>query len=158
MDKKELWHEMLTTYCSRMHYTGLTLPNMIGAYYYYCKFNYEDYDLSSSNCVFRVLDDISNSLKDMGVLIRYCGHIRKYVLSPLEDKNMQHPKLNDRIFLQMYDLHLQTNSSSMEDLAEYLYSLHQKEIMEKNFSLKNGIWQPLSNIEREYIDNIIHSL
>ena len=90
MDKKELWHEMLTTYCSRMHYTGLTLPNMIGAYYYYCKFNYEDYDLSSSNCVFRVLDDISNSLKDMGVLIRYCGHIRKYVLSPLEDKNMQH--------------------------------------------------------------------
>jgi hypothetical protein len=94
----------------------------------------------------------------MGVLIRYCGHIRKYVLSPLEDKNMQHPKLNDRIFLQMYDLHLQTNSSSMEDLAEYLYSLHQKEIMEKNFSLKNDIWQPLSKIELEYIDDIIHSL
>ena len=158
MNKKELWHEMLTTYCSKMHYTGLTLPNMIGAYYYYYQSNHKDYDLSSSKCVFRVLYDITNSLKDTGVLIRYCGHIRKYVLSSLKDKNMQHPILNDRIFLQMYDSQLKTNSSSLENLAEYLYSLHQKEIMEKNFSLKNGIWQPLSNIEREYIDNIIHSL
>lgn len=158
MNKKELWHEMLTTYLSKMHYTGLTLPNIIGAYYYCYQSNHKDYDLSSSECVFMVLDDITNSLKDMRVLIRYCGHIRKYVFSCLEDKNMQHPKLNDKIFLQMYDSHLEMNSSSMEDLAEYLYSLHQKEIMEKNFSLKNGIWQPLSNIEREYIDNIIHSL
>ena len=58
----------------------------------------------------------------------------------------------------MYDSQLKTNSSSIENLAEYLYSLHQKEIKEKKFSLKNGIWQPLSNIEREYINNIIHSL
>ena len=98
MDKKELWHEMLTTYCNRMHYRGLTLPNIIGAYYYYYQSNHKDYDLSSRKCVFRVLDDITNSLKDTGVLIRYCGHIRKYVLSSLKDKNMQHPKLNDRIF------------------------------------------------------------
>lgn len=158
MNKKELWHEMLTTYCCKMHYTGLTLPNMIGAYYYYYQSNHKDYNLSSSECVFHVLDDITNSIKDMGVLIRYCGHIREYVLSCLEDKNKQHPKLNDKIFLQMYLPRLEMNSSSIENLAEYLYSLHQKEIMEKNFSLKNGIWQPLSNIELEYIDDIIHSL
>ena len=36
MEKKELWYEMLTTYRCLMRFeNGITLPNMIGAYYRY---------------------------------------------------------------------------------------------------------------------------
>ena len=137
-----------------MRYEGLTLPNMIGAYY--CHDN--AIDLSSSKCVAFVLEDIISSQKDMKVLIHCCANIRNYVLSPFIDKHSQLLKLDNKIFLHMYDPNLQKHSSSVNDLAEYLYSIHYKEITEKKFSFTEGVWQPLSNEELGHISAIIATL
>ena len=154
MEKKELWHEMLTTYCKKREYTGLTLPNMIGAYY--CFDN--TIDLSSSKCIAQLLEDITASQKDMVVLIQRCRNIGNYVLSPLIDKHSQLPKLNNKIFLHMYDPDLEKHSSSINNLAEYLYSIHHKEITEKKFSFIKPVWQPLSDEELKHIYSIIATL
>ena len=154
MEKKELWHEMLTTYCKEMRYTGLTLPNMIGAYY--CFDN--TIDLSSSKCIVQLLEDITASQKDMVVLIQKCVNIRNYVLMPFNGVHPQENKLNDKIFLNMNDRELNQHRFSVHDLAEYLYKLHQEEIMEHKFSFKDKDWHPLSNIELGHINAIISSL
>ena len=155
MEKKELWHEMLTTYCRLMHYeNGITIPNMIGAYYCFD----DTIDLASSECIVRVLDDITASQKEMEVLIQRCCNIGNYVLSPLKCKHHQHPKVNPKIYLNMYDTHLRKYRSDLGEIAEYLYSLHRDEIKAKEFSLTDNIWHSLSNIELGYINNIINSL
>lgn len=155
MRNKELWHEMLTTYCRLMRYeNGITLPNMVGAYY--C--NDKNIDLSSSKCIAHVLNEITNSQKDIDVLIQKCGNIHNYVLSIFKGKHLQLPKLNDKIFLSMYDIHLDQHRSSVNNLAEYLYSLHHEEIIAKKFSVTDGVWHSLSNTELRYINGIINSL
>ena len=154
MENNDLWYEMLTTYCYEMHYEGLTLPNMIGAYY--CFDN--TIDLSSSKCAAQLLEDITRSQKGIEVLIQKCGNIRHYVLKPFKGKHPQQNKLNDKILLNIYDSDLKQHSSNVDDLAEYLYSLHREEISTKNFSFTNDAWHPLSNVELGHINNIIHSL
>ena len=154
MEKKELWHEMLTTYCKKREYTGLTLPNMIGAYYCFD----DSIDLSSSKCIVQLLEDITASQKDMVVLIQKCVNIRNYVLMPFNGVHPQENKLNDKIFLNMNDRELNQHRFSVHDLAEYLYKLHQEEIMEHKFSFKDKDWHPLSNIELGHINDIISSL
>lgn len=154
MDRKELWYEMLTTYLHLMHYeNGLTFPNMIGAYYIYDP----SIDLLSSQCVVRVLEDIMDSQKNTEVLIQKCRNIQNYVLSTYKG-HPQQPKLNDKIYIGMYDNNLKQHSSSLKELAEYLYSIHHKEIIAKKFSVTNEVWHTLSNIEIRYINDIISSL
>lgn len=154
MENKELWHEMLTTYCYEMHYEGLTLPNMIGAYY--CFDN--TIDLSSSRCIVQLLEDITASQKDMVVLIQKCGNIHNYVLNSFNGTHPQENKLNNKIFLNINDRELNQHRLSIHDLAEYLYKLHREEIMEHKFSFRDEVWHPLSDIELGHINNIIHSL
>lgn len=155
MEKKELWYEMLTTYRNRLKYeNGITLPNMIGAYYHYDN----TIDLSSSQCVVRVLNDILASPQDVGVLINKCCNINNYVLSLLEETHLGHPNLNGRIFINLYDLDLKNHISSIDELGEYLYTLHRKEIVDRKFSVTDGIWNPLSHIETGHIHDIIKSL
>lgn len=155
MKRKELWHEMLTTYCHLMHYkNGITIPNMIGAYYYYDK----TIDLSSAQSVVRVLNDIVVNQNDMEVLIQKCGNIQNYVLSPLEKNGTNLPNLHNKIFVNLYDRNLFNHLSSVNELGEYLYSLYHKEIIAKKFSITDGVWHPLSNTEIEHINNIINSL
>lgn len=155
MDRKELWYEMLTTYLHLMHYeNGITLPNMIGAYHIYDP----SIDLSSSQCVVRVLEDIIDSQNNMKVLIQRCANIHNYVLSLLDEKHPQLYNLNDKIFIGMYDDNLKEHISSVDDLAECLYSIHYKEIITKKFSVTDGNWNYLSDIEIEYINDIIRSL
>ena len=154
MEKKELWHEMLTTYCKKREYTGLTLPNMIGAYYCFD----DSIDLSSSKCIAQLLEDITASQKDMVVLIQRCGNIGNYVLSPFKGMHPQHPKLNEKIYLGMYDKYLEKHSSDINMLAEYLYKLHREEIMEHKFSFEDEAWHPLTDTELRHINDIISSL
>ena len=146
MVNKELWHEMLTTFCRLMRYeNGITLPNMIGAYYCYDN----SFDLSSSQIA---------SQRDVKVLIQKCGNIQNYVFSLLEKSGTGLPNLNNKIFVNMYDLYLYNNLSSVNELGEYLYSLHHKEIIANNFSVTDGVWHSLSNTEIGHINNIINSL
>jgi len=155
MVNKELWYEMLTTFCRLMRYeNGITLPNMIGAYYCYDN----TIDLSSSQCVIRLLNDIIASQRDVKVLIQKCGNIQNYVFSLLEKSGTGLPNLNNKIFVNMYDLYLYNNLSSVNELGEYLYSLHHKEIIANNFSVTDGVWHSLSNTEIGHINNIINSL
>lgn len=155
MEKKELWYEMLTTYCRSMHYeNGITLPNMIGAYYYYDN----TIDLSSSQCIVSMLNEIINSQKDMGVLINRCSAIENYVLSLFKEKHSGNPNLKDKIFLNLYRSEIHSHLSSVDELGEYLYSLHHEEIMNKRFSFTNKIWTSFSDIEMKHIHNIIESL
>lgn len=155
MENKELWHEMLTAYCRLMHYeNGITLPNMIGAYYCYDN----TINLSSSQCVIHLLNEILTSQKDMEVLIQKCGKIKNYVFSPLEERCTKLPNLNNKIFVNLYDNNLFNHLSNVNELGEYLYSLYHKEIIAKKFSVTNGIWHPLSNTEIVHIKNIINSL
>lgn len=154
---KELWYEMLTTYRRLMHYGhGITLPNMVGAYYCYDN----SIDLSSSQCVVRVLNDILVSQRDMCVLISKCNDIKHYVLSELreDDKHPQQPNLGGRIFVNLYDTNLQNALSDINELGEYLYSIHRKEIIANKFSVTNDIWNQFSAIEMQYINNIIESM
>ena len=154
MEKKELWHEMLTTYCRLMRYeNGITLPNMIGAYYSYDS----SIDLSSSQCVIRVLSDILSSPKNVGVLINKCNNIHNYILS-ITDRCLNNPNISNKIFVGLYDSNLQTTFPSVNELGEYLYSIHREEIIGKNFSVTNGVWSPLSDIEKRFINNIIKYL
>lgn len=146
---------MLTTYCRLMHYdNGITLPNLIGAYYCYDN----SFDLSSSQSVVCVLNDIIVNQNDIDVLIQYCGNIKNYVLSPLEKRGTNLPNLHNKIFINLYDRNLLNHLSNVNELGEYLYSLYHKEIIEKKFSVTNGVWHPLSNTEIEHINNIINSL
>lgn len=154
MEKKELWHEMLTTYRNLMRYeNGITLPNMIGAYYLYDS----SIDLSSCQCVVRVLKEILDSRKAIGVLINRCNDIHNYILS-IADKHLNNPVLKDRIFGGLYDKNLQEHLSNVDKLAEHLYSIHREEIILKKFSFRDGNWQKLSVIEIQHINNIIKSL
>ena len=156
MEKKELWHEMLTTYCRLMHYeNGITLPNMIGAYYLYDS----SIDLSSNQCVVHVLNEIVFSKNDVNVLIQRCGRINNYVLSLLKEKHSKLDNLNDKIFIGMYDnYYLKKHLSSVEELGEYLYSVHREEIIDKRFSITEGVWNPLSDFEERHINDLIKSL
>ena len=154
MEKKELWHEVLTTYCRLMRYeNGITLPNMIGAYYSYDS----SIDLSSSQCVIRVLSDILSSPKNVGVLINKCNNIHNYILS-ITDRCLNNPNICNKIFIGLYDSNLQTVLSSVNELGEYLYSLYREEIINKKFSVTDGVWNPLSDIEIGHINDIIKSL
>ncbi len=154
MENKELWSEMLTTYCRLMHYeNGVTLPNMIGAYYSYDS----SIDLSSSQCVIRVLNDILSSQKNIGVLINKCNDIHNYILSKI-DRHLNNPNINDKIFVGLYDKNLHEHLSNVDKLGEHLYSIHREEIMLKKFSFKNGNWSEFSAIEIQYINSIIYSL
>ena len=155
MEKRELWYEMLTTYCRLMHYeNGITLPNMIGAYY--CFDN--TIDLASSGCIVRVLNDITASQKEMEVLIQRCRNIGNYVLSTLKGEHPQLPNINPKIYLNMYDTNLLKYSSDVNHIAEYLYSLHCEEIKAKKFSFTNKTWHHFSDIELRHINYIINSL
>ena len=154
MEKKELWHEMLTTYCRFMHYkNGITLPNMIGAYYYYDS----SIDLSSSQCVVRVFRDILESQKPFGVLINKCNDIHNYILS-ITDRQLNNPVLKDRLFCGLYDKELQEHLSNVDKLGEHLYSIHREEITLKKFSFRDKNWCELSASEVQHINNIIKSL
>ena len=154
MEKKELWHEMLTTYRNLMRYeNGITLPNMIGAYYLYDS----SIDLSSCQCVVRVLKEILDSRKAIGVLINRCNDIQNYILS-IADKHLNNPVLKDRIFGGLYDKNLQEHLSNVDKLAEHLYSIHREEIILKKFSFRDGNWCEFSVIEIQHINNIIKSL
>ena len=154
MEKNELWHEMLTTYCRLMRYeNGITLPNMIGAYYCYDS----SIDLSSSQCVVRVLNDILSSPKNVGVLINKCNNIHNYILS-ITDSCLNIPNINYRIFVGLYDLNLQTKLSGVDEIGEYLYSIYREEIIDKKFSVTDGVWNEFSAIEIQHINNIIESL
>ena len=145
---------MLTTYCRLMRYeNGITLPNMIGAYYRYDS----SIDLSSSQCVISVLNDILSSPKNVGVLINKCNNIHNYILS-ITDRSLNNPNISDKIFVGLYDSNLQTTFPSINELGEYLYSIHREEIMLKKFSFKNGIWSVFSNIEIKHIKSIINAL
>lgn len=155
MEKKELWHEMLTTYVTCMKYNnGITVPNMVGAYYLYD----ESIDLLSSQCVIRVLNDIIASSKGYGVLTQKCGNIRNYVLSVVEENTIDLPSIHGRLFASMYDPFLVNYFSDVNVLGEYLYSLYQEEIRSKRFSLTGGIWNSFSNAELACIYDIIKSL
>ncbi len=154
MEKKELWHEMLTSYCNLMHYEGLTIPNIIGAYYCYDN----TIDLSSSKCVAQLLEDITRSQKDMDVLIQKCRNIHNYVLMPFKYRHLQQDKLNDKIFFNIYDSDLKQHGSNVRELAEFLYHIHCEEILAKKFSFTDGVWHTLSSIELRHINDIIHSL
>lgn len=156
MEKKELWHDMLTTYCRLMHYeNGITVPNMIGAYYLYDS----SIDLSSSRCVIRVLSEMIASKNNVNVLIQRCGRINNYVLSLLEEKHPKLGNLNNKIFIGMYDNYcLKKHLSSVDELGEYLYSVHREEIIDKRFSITDGVWNPLSDVEKGYINDIIKTL
>lgn len=155
MEKKEFWHEMLTTYVALMKYTnGITVPNMVGAYYLYD----ESIDLLSSQCVIRVLNDIIASPKGYGVLTQKCVGIRNYVLSMMECKDINLPNIHGRLFANMYDSNLVTHFSDVKDIGEYLYSLYQEEITSKRFSVTRGVWNTFSALESGYIDDIIKSL
>lgn len=155
MEKKELWYEMLTTYVRLMGYeNGITIPNMVGAYYGYDKY----IDLSSGQCVIRVLNDILFSKKDIGVLVSKCTNIGNYILSIFEKTNPKHPNMKERIFVNMYDSNLKECLCDVNELGEYLYSKHHKEITSKRFSLNNGTWSQFSDIENQHINNIIKSL
>lgn len=155
MEKKELWHEMLTTYVCLMNYkNGITVPNMIGAYY---NFN-NSIDLSSSQCVVNVLNDILASQKSISVLINKCTNVNNYILSVLEKTDPRHPNINERIFVNMYDSNLKKCLCDVNELGENLYSLHYKEITSRRFSLNNGTWSQFSDIEIQHINNIIKSL
>ena len=145
---------MLTTYCRLMRYeNGITLPNMIGAYYSYDS----SIDLYSSQCVIRVLNDILSSPKNVGVLINKCNNIYNYILS-ITGRSLNNPNISDKIFVGLYDSNLQTTLSSVNELGEHLYSFYRKEIINKKFSVTDGIWNPLSDIEIGYINDIIKSL
>lgn len=138
-----------------MHYeNGITLPNMIGAYYCFDS----TIDLSSSECVARVLNDITASQKEMEVLIQVCGNISNYVLSPLKGEHTQLPKVTPKIYLNLYDTNLRKYSSSVNHIAEYLYSLHCEEIKAHKFSVTDKTWHLLSDLELGYINDIIKSL
>ena len=154
MENKELWYEMLTTYCRLMHYkNGITLPNIIGAYYSYDG----SIDLFSNQCVIRVLSDILSSQRNIGVLINKCKDIHNYVLSTT-DRQLNNPNINDKIFVGLYDKNLHEHLSNVDKLGEHLYSIHREEIMLKKFSFKNGNWSEFSAIEIQYINSIIYSL
>jgi hypothetical protein len=154
MEKKELWHEMLTTYRNLMRYeNGITLPNMIGAYYLYDS----SIDLSSCQCAVRVLKEILDSRKAIGVLINDCNNIHKYILS-VADTHLKNPALNYKIFSGLYDKKLQEHLSSVDELGNHLYSIHREEIILKKFSFRDGSWHELSAIEIQHINNIIKSL
>lgn len=155
MEKKELWHEMLTTYCHLMRYeNGITVPNMIGAYYRYNN----TIDLSSSECVVQVLNDITNSQKGVKVLIHKCNRIHNYVLSIFKGNQPEKHKLNDKIYLGLNSPELHKHCQSVDTLGEHLYKVHRKEIVEQKFSITNEVWHSLSNIELGHINDIIHSL
>lgn len=155
MEKKELWHEMLTTYCHLMRYeNGITVPNMIGAYYRHDT----TIDLSSSECVVQVLNDITDSSKDVKVLIHKCSRIHNYVLSIFKGNQSEEHKLNDKIYLGLNSPELHKHCESVDALGEYLYKVHREEIIKKQFSVMNNAWHPLSNVELGHINNIIHSL
>lgn len=137
-----------------MHYeNGVTLPNMIGAYYSYDS----SIDLSSSQCVIRVLNDILSSQKNICVLINKCNDIHNYILSKT-DRHLNNPNINDKIFVGLYDKNLHEHLSNVDKLGEHLYSIHREEIMLKKFSFKNGNWSEFSAIEIQYINSIIYSL
>lgn len=137
-----------------MHYeNGLTLPNMIGAYYSYDS----SIDLSSSQCVIRVLNDILSSQKNIGVLINKCNDIHNYILAKT-DRHLNNPNINDKIFVGLYDKNLHEHLSNVDKLGEHLYSIHREEIMLKKFSFKNGNWSEFSAIEIQHINSIINSL
>lgn len=154
IEKKELWYEMLTSFCRAMHYeNGITLPNMIGAYHIYDP----SIDLSSSQCVIRVFNDITASHKDTGVLIQKCRNINNYVLS-VHEGHIQLPKLNRKIFLGLYEKELQQHNSNINELAEHLYNLHYREITSLKFSITNNVWLPFANAEIKHINDIIQSL
>ena len=155
MEKIELWHEMLTTYCHLMHYeNGITVPNMIGAYYRYDN----TIDLSSSECVVQVFNDITDSQKDGKVLIHRCGGIHNYILSIFKGTVPEEHQLNDKIYLGLNCQELHKHYESVDALGEYLYKLHREEITTKNFSYTDESWHPLSKIETGHIDNIIKTL
>ena len=154
MEKKELWHEMLTTYCRLMRYeNGITLPNMIGAYYRYDS----SIDLSSSQCVISVLNDILSSPRNVGVLINKCNNIHNYILS-ITDRSLNNPNITDKIFVGLYDSNLQTTLPSVNELGEYLYSIHREEITLKKFSFRDGNWCEFTAVEIQHVNSIINSL
>ncbi len=126
---------------------------MIGAYYRYDS----SIDLSSSQCVISVLNDILSSPRNVGVLINKCNKIHNYILS-ITDRSLNNPNINDKIFVGLYDSNLQTVLSSVNELGEYLYSLYREEIINKKFSVTDGVWNPLYDIEIGHINDIIKSL
>lgn len=155
MEKKELWYEMLTTYCRSMRYeNGITLPNMLGAYFCYDN----ETELASSKCVVQVLNDITDSPKDVKVLIHKCGRIHNYILSIFEGTHPEVHKLNDKIYFGLNSPELHKHCESVDALGEYLYEVYHKEIITKNFSFTDDVWHPLSNVELGHINNIIRSL
>jgi len=155
MEKKELWYEMLTTYVRLMGYeNGITLPNMIGAYYCYDN----SINLSSRQCVVDVLNDILASKKNIGVLVNKCVNVGNYVLSVLEETDSKHPNINNRIFVNMYDSDLKRCLLNVNELGEYLYSLYHKEISSERFSVTDGVWNHFSDVEIKCINDIIKSL
>ena len=155
MEKKEFWHEMLTTYVTYMGYkNGITVPNMVGAYYIYDK----SIDLLSSQCVARMLNDILASSKGYGVLTQKCRDIRNYVLSLMEENTIKLPNINGRLFANMYDPNLVKYFSDVNILGEYLYSLYREEIMSTRFSLTRDVWNTFSDVEIGCINDIIKSL
>ena len=72
--------------------------------------------------------------------------------------HQKNPALNYKIFSGLYDKKLQEHLSSVDELANYLYSIHREEIMLKKFSFRDGNWHELSAIEIQHISNIIKTL
>ena len=146
---------MLTTYCRLMHYeNGITIPNMVGAYYIYDK----SIDISSYQCITRILNDILVNKQNPSVLINKCGHIKNYILSLLKTSHTQQPNLKNKIFINVYDPHLRTSIVSEDKLGETLYSIYREEIINERFSFKDGSWQQFTELETNHINNIINSL
>ena len=138
---------MLTTYVCLMNYkNGITVPNMIGAYY---NFN-NSIDLSSSQCVVNVLNDILASQKSISVLINKCTNVNNYILSVLEKTDPRHPNINERIFVNMYDSNLKKCLCDVNELGEnlkkaFVEHLHNCPNCHIRFNMLNSIVNDLKN-------------
>lgn len=151
--KTELWLNMLTTYVSKMKYeNGITIPNLIGAYYEYDN----KINLKTSDCVKLVLQEIIDSLATKCVLIQECPEIRQYVISIYKCEIENNNNIQGRIFFNLYDKRISANGCDIDSVATYLYEIYCQPIQNKLFSYSaaQSSWNKFS----EHETKLIHEL
>lgn len=152
MKHKDLWLEILTTYVKRFGFTSITIPNMIAVY----SQSDNNLDLTSYQCVKKILQDMVTTESVYRVLIQKCPEIQQYTFSIF--RGVDQNNIDGRIFFNMYDEYLKVNGEyTIEGVAKKLYEIYKGPILSNLFSYDkyNRTWRELNAIEAEAIKEIL---
>lgn len=150
--KKELWLETLKVYMRQdSSNVGPTIPYLVGAYYAYDN----TIDLSTSECIRHIMEEIVNSEAQEIVIVQYCSTLKKYVLTLSQGKGFSYKNIKERIYFHncTHNIYF-TFPLELSQLSEVLYSFYGEAIQQHLFSCDRETheWREFSEKELEEIN------